>query len=108
MQAENAQSLSTGSQRVLKRLGRTLEQRRRACLVDCDGDAGGLRSVHLFEIHQVAGGIDDRHGHRPVVLARFRQRRRGGLLRRLEGDGQAVGNEHLRQGDQREHSPEEK
>src|SRR5258706_15324540 len=51
LEPQDAKTFPAGSERILKRLRRALEQRGRARLGDRDGDAAGLRPVHLLEIH---------------------------------------------------------
>ena len=65
---------------VLERLGRSLEKRSRTRLRLRHDDAAGLRIVHLLEVDEETGRVDDGDGHVPLVLARFDDRGRGRCL----------------------------
>src|SRR5208282_4795129 len=116
-QPKYAETYPTSSQGVLKGLGRTLEQRRRAGFVNGDLSATELGIVHLLVIDEVTAGVDNRNRHVPVVLASlgegccrrllrcFQAYRRtvrceirvgGGLLRQPAGYAAHYGNNHQR------------
>src|SRR4051812_40110233 len=61
-------------QPVLEGLARPLEARRGARLVLRDLGAGDLGVVHALEVDELAGGVDDRHRHRPSVLLALGER----------------------------------
>ena len=71
LQCKDPQTITTGGKRVLKRLGRSLEERRGASFIDRNGRAAVLRVVHFFEIDECPVGIHDRDRHRKVVLPSF-------------------------------------
>jgi hypothetical protein len=86
LEAQNAQPISPACQNILKRFRRTLEQCRSSRLFNCHVRAADLRVVHLFVVHQVSAGVDDRHRDIPVIFLRFGKRRSSRLSGVLPGD----------------------
>jgi hypothetical protein len=76
---------------LLQRLGRPLEVARGDRLADRNIDAGVRHIVELGEADQLAAGIDDGDGDRPVVLLRLGLGRGDRLLGRVGADAEPVG-----------------
>src|SRR5262249_25116447 len=90
-EAENTQIEAAAGERILKRFGRPLVERRRAGFVNCYLGAAKLGDVIFLEVDQRAPWIDDGNRHVPVVLARFRRGDRRRTLGGIQGDGRADG-----------------
>ena len=82
--------LAAGRDTVLKHLRRPLEARRRSRLRDRHVDAPLLHLVHPFEVNELAVRVDDRNGHRPVVLFGLGDGGGGDLLGGLSSDRRSV------------------